>query len=193
MLLELRVLSRGQLLFQRHLRRLRSRLRAQSGTQRLRQDSGGTFDLGQPLGYRSACVYSYGRHGHSVHLHSLSALQQVPPFLFLLVFLFLNNKIDCASCTTQHAGDNGLWTGVVLPAVDGHPHVLPDGHPDPGQTQHVHLQRFARRPRLRPLSLLQFHPDQDEPNLEDLQPRIESRHQAPVLHLAKVSNRHLLR
>lgn len=107
-------------------------------------------------------------------------------FDFLFVFFGDNNN-------KQHAGDNGIRTGIVLLAADGHPHVLLDGHPHPGQAQHVHLQRPARRTRLRPLPLLQLHPDQDEPHLENLQPRIQSGHQAAVLHLAKVANRHLLR
>lgn len=76
----------------------------------------------------------------------------------------------------QYSDDHGVRKGIVLLAADGHSALLFDGHPDPGQTEHVHVQRLAGRARFRPVSLLQFHPDEDEQDLEDIQPRLKGRH-----------------
>ena len=93
----------------------------------------------------------------------------------------------------QYTDDYGIRKGIVLFAIDWNPALLSDGHSHLGQTQHVHMQRPQSWTGIRLVSLLQFHTDENQPNFKDIQSRIESRNQETFLHVAQISDCHLLR
>ena len=103
-----------------------------------------------------------------------------------------NNNIVLSFFFFQHSSDNGFGSRTVLPLTIGHHVLLPDGHSYIGQAEYLHLCAAARRSRLRALSLLQLHSDQDQSHLAHLQPR-RQRNQKTIVHVAQIANRHLLR